>query len=82
VGSVTGSVASVTGLNPALLDVSVSSRLALASYTAPDNTGIAAVSSKTAQLTFTTTGQVDANVQSVNDTALTGNGSGTPWGPA
>ena len=36
---------SVTGLNAALLDISVSSRLAAASYSAPDNTGIANVSS-------------------------------------
>jgi hypothetical protein len=35
VGSVTGSVASVAGLNASLLDVSVSSRLANASYAAP-----------------------------------------------
>jgi hypothetical protein len=43
---------------------------------------IASVKAKTDSLTFTTAGQVDANVQSVNDTELTGDGSVTPWGPA
>jgi hypothetical protein len=43
---------------------------------------IASVKTKTDSLTFTTAGQVDANVQSVNDTELTGDGSAVPWGPA
>jgi hypothetical protein len=43
---------------------------------------IASIKAKTDSLTFTVAGQVDANVQSVNDTELTGDGSGTPWGPA
>lgn len=43
---------------------------------------IASIKTKTDSLTFTAAGQVDANVQSVNDVALTGDGSGTPWGPA
>jgi hypothetical protein len=43
---------------------------------------IASIKTKTDSLTFTTAGQVDANVQSVNDTELTGDGSVTPWGPA
>jgi len=41
-----------------------------------------AIKAKTDSLTFTQAGQVDANVQSVNDVALTGDGSATPWGPA
>lgn len=41
-----------------------------------------AIKAKTDALTFTVSGQVDANVQSINDTALQGNGtSGTPWAP-
>lgn len=40
------------------------------------------IKNKTDSLTFTVAGQVDANVQYINDAALTGNGSGTPWGPA
>jgi hypothetical protein len=46
------------------------------------DTEVTAIKTKTDSLTFTTAGQVDANVQSVNDTELTGDGSGTPWGPA
>jgi len=42
-GNVAGSVGSVTGLTAANLDVAVSSRLATAGYTAPDNTSIAAI---------------------------------------
>jgi hypothetical protein len=41
-----------------------------------------AIKAKTDSLTFTVAGEVDANVQSINDAALTGDGSGTPWGPA
>jgi hypothetical protein len=43
VASVTGAVGSVTGLTAANLDVAVSSRLATAGYTAPDNAGIATI---------------------------------------
>jgi len=45
-------------------------------------TVVDAIQAKTDDLTFTAAGQVDANVQSVNDVALTGDGSATPWGPA
>ncbi len=42
----------------------------------------AAVETKTASLNFTVGGQVDANIQSVNDVAVTGTGqSGDEWGP-
>lgn len=80
--------------NSTKLDVAVSSRLATAGYTAPDNSSIStilglvdtevgAIKAKTDQLTFTVGGQVDANVQYVNDVAVTGNGqTGTEWGPA
>lgn len=40
-----------------------------------------AIKAKTDSLTFTVAGQVDANIQSVNDTTVNGNGAGTPWGP-
>jgi hypothetical protein len=44
---------------------------------------VALVKAKTDSLTFTVAGQVDANIQYVNDTAVTGDGqSGTEWGPA
>jgi hypothetical protein len=41
-----------------------------------------AIKVQTDKLTFTVANQLDANVQSVNDTALTGDGGVTPWGPA
>lgn len=42
----------------------------------------AAVKIQTDKLAFTVTNQVDANIQSVNDVAVTGDGqSGTEWGP-
>lgn len=42
----------------------------------------AAIQAKTDSLTFTVAGQVDANVQLVNDIQVTGNGQpGTEWGP-
>ena len=44
---------------------------------------IAAIKAKTDSLAFTVPGQVDANIQYVNDVAVTGNGqAGTEWGPA
>lgn len=50
VGSVTGAVGSVTGLTASNLDATVSSRLASAGYTAPDNTSITAIKAKTDNL--------------------------------
>lgn len=46
------------------------------------DTEVAAIKAKTDSLTFTVAGQVDANIQSVNDVLVTGNGqTGTEWGP-
>lgn len=39
------------------------------------------IKAKTDSLTFTVGNQVDANIQSINDTAVTGDGDATPWGP-
>jgi hypothetical protein len=92
-GNVNGSVGSVVGLTASNLDTTVSSRLATAGYTAPDNatitaiagyvdTEVAAIKAKTDQLTFTKLNELDANIQSVNDTTVNGNGGpGTEWGP-
>ena len=41
-----------------------------------------AIKAKTDKLTFTSGNDLDANVQKINDVALTGDGSATPWGPA
>lgn len=47
------------------------------------DTVVDGVKAKTDSLTFTTAGQVDANVQYVNDVAVGGTGaSGDEWGPA
>lgn len=46
------------------------------------DTEIAAIKAKTDSLTFTVPGQVDANIQSVNDVTVTGTGApGDEWGP-
>lgn len=41
----------------------------------------AAIKTKTDSLTFTVAGKADANITHVNDVEVTGDGSGTPWGP-
>lgn len=46
------------------------------------DTNVDAIKAKTDNLTFTTTNEVDSNVQSVNDVVVTGTGaSGDEWGP-
>ena len=68
VGSVTGAVGSVTG--------------AVGSVTGLTASDVAAIKAKTDSLAFTVAGQVDANVQYVNDVAVTGTGAlGDEWGP-
>lgn len=48
----------------------------------PLQTALAAIQAKTDSLTFTVSGQVDANIQSVNDTEVSGAGTpADPWGP-
>ncbi len=45
-------------------------------------TSVTAIKAKTDSLTFSTPGQVDTNVQSVNNVEVTGTGaSGDEWGP-
>jgi hypothetical protein len=74
-----GTAGFIVGTN---LDAAVSTRLATAGYTAPDNASITAIKAKTDSLTFTVAGQVDANIQYVNDVLVTGDGQpGTEWGP-
>ena len=60
-------------------DVDVSSRLATAGYTAPSNSDITAIKTKTDQLIFTKANEVDVNLQSINDVTILGDGSTTPF---
>lgn len=65
------------------LDAEVSSRLAAASYTAPDNDGIAGIKAQTDLLQFDAWGCVKVNVHYVNGTRIGGTGApGDRWGPA
>lgn len=74
---------SAVGLSSANLDTQLGTLLTSAAYTAPDNASITAIKAKTDLLVFTVSGQVDANVQYVNDVAVTGVGTeANPWGPA
>ncbi len=57
------------------------SALLAANYTAPDNADVVLIKAKTDSLTFTVAGQVDANIQRINDTTITGDGQpGTEFG--
>lgn len=53
--------------------------LATAANLATAQTAITAIKAKTDSLTFTVAGQVDANIQSINDVTIVGDGSGTPF---
>lgn len=44
-------------------------------------TSTAAIKLQTDKLTFTSGNDLDCNIQKINDTAVIGNGAGTPWGP-
>lgn len=61
----------------------IQSGLGTAADLAVVDTVVDAIKVKTDSLTFTVAGQVDANIQYVNDVQVTGNGqSGSEWGPA
>lgn len=54
----------------------------VATLTGYVDTEVAAIKAKTDSLTFTVAGQVDSNVQYVNDVQVNGVGTaGNPWGP-
>lgn len=54
----------------------------MAAVLAAVDTEVAAIKAKTDSLTFTVAGQVDANIQAVNDVTVNGIGTaGNPWGP-
>lgn len=74
--------ADATALGLSRLDAAVSTRLAAAGYTAPDNASVTAIKAKTDSLTFTVAGQVDANMYYVKGQQINGVGSeADPWGP-
>lgn len=75
-GNLSGSVGSVTGNVGGNVTGSVGS---VSGLTASD---VAAIKAKTDSLTFTQAGNVDANIQYVNDVLVTGTGAlGNEWGP-
>jgi hypothetical protein len=47
-----------------------------------DSAGITTLLSRIASALNITSGKVESNVKQINDTDITGDGSGTPWGPA
>lgn len=111
--ALTSALTTVGSIGKLLVDninATISSRLASASYTAPDNASITAIKAKTdnlpsdpadqsqlealidalptasenatAVLSAADANPIASNVKEINDTAITGDGSGTPWGPA
>jgi hypothetical protein len=73
-----------TGLHKAISDADTGIRTAVAAVGSDTGTAanVVAIKAKTDSLTFTVAGQVDANIQSVNDVTVTGTGaSGDEWGP-
>lgn len=81
-GYVDTEVAAIKAVTDALPDAGALTSLATASALATVDSNVDAIKAKTDSLTFTTAGQVDANVQYVNDVEVAGDGDGTPWGPA
>lgn len=74
-GNVVGSVGSVVGAVGSVIG-------AVGSVTGLTASDVAAIKAKTDSLAFTVAGQVDANVQYVNDVQVTGTGAvGDEWGP-
>ena len=64
------------------LTTELQSGLATATDLATVDTVVDAIKAKTDSLTFTVAGQVDSNIQSVNDVTVTGTGAeGDEWGP-
>jgi hypothetical protein len=82
VASVAGAVGSVTGNVGGNVVGSVASVVgAVGSVTGLTASDVGAIKTKTDSLTFTVANVLDANIQRVNDVAIVGDGSGTPWGP-
>lgn len=72
-------------LDTSIADLPTNAELTTALASADDAVlaQVALVKAKTDSLTFTVAGEIDANIQSVNDVTVTGDGqTGTEWGPA
>src|SRR3990167_7623904 len=76
-----GTIATVTNLTnlPAAAALEATSQSILTDTGTTLDTAITAIKTATDKLTFTVANQVDANVQSVNDVSLVGDGSATPF---
>lgn len=82
VASVTGAVGSVTGNVGGNVVGSVASVAgAVGSVTGLTASDVGAIKTQTDKFVFTVANQVDANIQSVNDVTVLGDGGATPWGP-
>lgn len=79
-GNVTGSVASVTGAVGSVTGAVASVTGAVGSVTGMTASDVGAIKAKTDSLIFTVAGNVDANVQRINDVTIVGDGSATPFG--
>lgn len=79
-GNVTGSVGSVVGLTASNLDATISSRLASASYTAPDNTSIASILGQTGTTGVKLTSAYDAAKTAAAATDIVSGGAITTSG--
>jgi len=82
---------SVIGLHNVLIDLSADAFYATANdysvvITAGSVNSVSVVGTVLAHFSiqnrYVGNGQVDANIQAINDVAVTGDGSATPWGPA
>lgn len=47
-----------------------------------DSSGVTTLLSRIASVLNISSGKVESNIKQINDTNITGDGSGTPWGPA
>src|SRR3990167_7850666 len=76
-----GTITTVTNLTnlPAAAALEATAQSILTDTGTTLDTAITAIKTATDKITFTVANQVDANVQSVNDVTITGNGSGTPF---
>lgn len=81
-GYIDTEVSAIKAVTDNLPDSGALTSLAQASALTTVDTVVDGIKAKTDSLTFTVAGQVDANVQYVNDVAVTGTGaSGDEWGP-